>query len=154
MSDAATFNNSDSESGNGMHRNKKIILAVVVFIAVFSWLAWSLTHKKSETNQVTNNNRNSGVVVSTPTPEQIQSAKENIGTSGNIVSINTDAKKITLKITDTSQQTEFAYTDKTTIHKGISNETVTLADLKPNLVVSLPFEDTPDGKIAKDIWYQ
>lgn len=155
MSDAVTFNSSDSKSSNGMHRNKKIGLglAIVVVLILAGWFIWSLTHKKPKTDQTNNSNQNSGVVVSTPTPEQIQLAKENIGTSGSIVSINTDAKKIILKIIDAPQPQEFVYTNKTTIHKGVSNENATLADLKPDLAVSLSYEDTADGKLVKDIWY-
>lgn len=150
MSNAVIFNDSDSiKKGN---RNKKLIIAVIVLVLILaSSIAWAITHKKPKKKQIPNS-MNSGVVIAKPTPEQIKLAKENIGTSGKIVSINTSTKTITLKKTDNTQA-DYIYNDKSTVHKGVSNLNASFSDLKEGLDVSLSYEETDSGKIVKDVWY-
>lgn len=151
MSNAVIFNDSDSiKKGN---RNKKLIIAVIVLILILgSSLAWAITHKKPKKKQSSNSANSGVVVVAKPTPEQIKLAKENIGTSGKIVTINTSTKTITLKKTDNTQA-DYVYNDKSTVHKGVSNLDASFSDLKEGLDVSLSYEETASAKIVKDVWY-
>ncbi len=151
MGNIVAFDDSDSIKKN--IRNKKLIIAVIVLTLILAGsLAWALTHKKPKKNHSSNSASSSGVVVAKPTPEQIKLAKENIGTSGKIVSINTSTKTITLKKTDNSQA-DYIYNDKSTVHKGVSNLDASFSDLKEGLDVSLSYEETDSGKIVKDVWY-
>lgn len=150
MSDVVAFNDSDSIKKS--IRNKKLVIAVVVLILILvGLLAWALTHKKPIKKQ-TPNSLNSSNVIAKPTPEQIKLAKENIGTSGKIVSINTNTKTITLKKADNSQ-VDYIYNDKSTVHKSVSNLDASFSDLKEGLDVSLSYEETSNGSIVKDVWY-
>lgn len=127
-----------------------ILVSVVVVLAAAAggyFIVRSINLSREETKREK--------IANTPTvpPEKIAEIQARTGTNGKIVSIDTAKKTILLAEPVSGQRLDpLKYTDKTTVHKGVSAEQVPFSTLKTGQIISITY-NVKTGLI-EDIWYE
>ena len=87
----------------------------------------------------------------TATDQEIERAREIVGVSGKLISVDMTTKQVTLE-DEAGKQTAYAFNENTTVHQGVAATEKKLEDISVGQNIGVTYDSK--ANVIMDIWYE